>query len=310
MARFNYWDSPYAGYLAISFAAIIWGTLGLVVRAIALPSYVIVFYRVVFSMFVVAVIVILQRNFETFKIRKHGIILILSGGILTLNWIAFFSALRLTTIANAVLLTYTYPILVAVMAPLFLKEKIEFATIISLILSIIGMILIVSPSELSFRGGDLFGIFYALISALTYAILVIAAKKMLPDISSYTIMFYQAMVVALVLGPLVFSRTFSISNFDWILLALLGAVHSTFAVYLYFKGLRNVKAQYASVFTYLDPVSATFFASLFLGEQPSVYTIVGGALILIAGFNVVRATTAFGSLPPNEDGDIYDRLEQ
>lgn len=281
-------SSTYAGYLEIVIAATIWGTLGLVVRALPLTAELIVFYRVFFNLFAVLLVLFATRRIGELKVKKHRLLLLFSGIMLALNWISLFYAFKLTTIANAVLVTYTYPIMVALLAPIFLGEKLEFATIVSLILSVLGMVFIISPGNLSLQARDLHGILLALVSAATYAILVIAAKKMLHHLTSYAIMFYEALVVAIALSPFVFVQPGPATLSAWLLLALLGVVHGTLALNLYFSGLRVVKAQRASILTYLDPVSATVFAALFLGEKPVLLTVVGGVLIVAAGFNVVR----------------------
>lgn len=281
-------SSTYAGYLEIIIAATTWGTLGLVVRALPLTAELIVFYRVFFNLFAVLLVLSATRRIGELKVKKYRLLLLFSGIMLALNWISLFYAFKLTTIANAVLVTYTYPIMVALLAPIFLGEKLEFATIVSLILSVLGMVFIISPGNFSLQARDLHGILLALVSAATYAILVIAAKKMLHHLTSYAIMFYEALVVAIVLSPFVFVQPGPATLSAWLLLALLGVVHGTLALNLYFSGLRVVKTQRASILTYLDPVSATVFATLFLGEKPVLLTVVGGVLIVAAGFNVVR----------------------
>jgi drug/metabolite transporter (DMT)-like permease len=71
------------------------------------------------------------------------------------------------------------------------------------------------------------------------------------------------------------------------LLMVLGIVSTGFAVTLYLKGLGKVKVQKAVVLTYLEPASAVVFGLIFLDQQPAPLMIVGGCLILIAGYIVV-----------------------
>ncbi|MGQ9596114.1 MAG: EamA family transporter [Thermoproteota archaeon] len=72
------------------------------------------------------------------------------------------------------------------------------------------------------------------------------------------------------------------------MLFILGAFNTAFAVTLYLKGLKLIKAQKAVVFTYLEPVSAAIFGSVFLAQQPTLQTVIGGALILSAGYLVAK----------------------
>jgi drug/metabolite transporter (DMT)-like permease len=295
----SFWGSAYAGYLKIMVAATTWGTLGLIVRSLPLASETIVFYRVLFSVLAILPFLFATGRVGVLRVTKHRLLLLVSGIVLALNWVFFFRALNLTTIANAVLITYTYPIMVAVFAPFFLDERLELATLVSLILSVVGMVLVVSPASLSLGRQDILGIVYAFLSAVTYAFLVIASKRMLPHMTSYAIIFYEALVVAIVLLPFGLQRPFAVSPMNWILLATMGIVHTTAAHYLYYSGLSVVKAQHASVLTYVEPVSAVIFAALFLKEIPQVLTTVGGILIVLAGFIVVRRHARTGLVAPD-----------
>lgn len=293
------WSSTYAGYLKIVVASITWGTLGLMIRALRLPAETIVFYRVFFSVLVILPFLSATGRIGALRVTKHRLLLLVSGIVLTLNWVFFFRAFSLTTVANTVLITYTYPIMVAVFGPFFLDERLETATVVSLLLSVIGMALVVSPAGLSLARGDIVGIVFAFLSAMTYAFLVIASKKMLQHMTSYAIMFYEALVVTIVLLPFGLQRPFTFTPLDWVLLATMGIVHTTAALYLYYSGLSVVKAQHASVLTYLEPVSGVIFAAFFLREIPGASTLLGGVIILFAGFLVVRKHARTGLAAPD-----------
>ena len=118
-----------AGYLKIAAGAAIWGSIGLFVRALDMPVLVMVFYRFLFAFAATFLILLPTLKLPKVQTRKERILLFCSGAILALNWILFFYAIVLTSIANAVLVTYTAPILVAFFAPLFLKERLEMQLI-------------------------------------------------------------------------------------------------------------------------------------------------------------------------------------
>ena len=275
------------GYIKIAVAAIIWGSVSLLVRALDLPVLLMVFYRFLFAVVGALSILVFSRASFKFGTRKNLSLLILSGFFLTLNWVFFFYALVLTTVANAVLVTYTAPILVAIFAPHFLKEKLEWNTVISLVLAMTGISFILSPADLS-MGKPLLGIIFAFGTSLTYASLVIIAKELLPGLPVLIIIFYQSLIAMVALSP------FSLlgggpKGFEaWFLLIIMGIVHTLIAPYLYLSGLKVVKAQRAGILTYFDPLSATIFAALFLGEIPGFYTLLGGVLIIAAGYNIIR----------------------
>ncbi|MCL6471543.1 MAG: DMT family transporter [Firmicutes bacterium] len=278
------------GYVRIIIAAIIWGSLGTIVRLIDLPVPVMVFYRTFFAAISVLVLIAGQRKIERLAVGKNIYLLFCIGALLALNWTSFFYSVRLTSIANAVLITYTAPIYVALLAPVILKEKVERITIVTLLISVIGMVLIASPAAMGFGMRDLAGIAWAFVSAISYAVLVILAKPLTARINILSMIFFEETFCALILSPSLFLFKFSVSPPTMLILFVLGAFHTALAAALYLSGLRTVKAQQAGIFTYLDPVSAVFFAAVILGELPSLTTIAGGLLIIVSGLILVLVT--------------------
>jgi drug/metabolite transporter (DMT)-like permease len=71
-------------------------------------------------------------------------------------------------------------------------------------------------------------------------------------------------------------------------LFVLGSIHTALTGILFFYGLKQLRADQAAVLTYIEPVSAITFASLFLGEILTWLTVAGGALVVIGGMLVAR----------------------
>ncbi|HAW60300.1 MAG TPA: EamA family transporter [Actinobacteria bacterium] len=279
-------NSIRVGYLKIVCAAVIWGSLGIFVRKIPLSAPAIVSWRILFAAITVLVLILAKGKAKQLRVRGHRGLLLFCGIGLTLNWVLFFYALKLTTIANAVLLTYTAPIFIALFASLFLGEILERATLLSLTLSMLGVALIVSPFGFALGGSYLAGIVCALGSAISYGLLVIASKVLLQHLPILTMMFYEDLIGVLLLSPFLFLSHSEISSTAWVLLVILGVVHTALAAFLYLSGLKDIKAQQAGVLAYFDPLSAIVFALIFLGEVPGILTLIGGLLILLAGFNI------------------------
>lgn len=278
------------GYLKIIIAAVIWGSLGTIIRFIHLPTLVMVFYRVAFAAIVILVYIAVRRKTEVLAVGKQLYWIIVMGILLTINWTAFFFSVKLTSVANAVLITYTAPILVAILAPLILKEKLEKITVVSLLISLAGAALIASPSVTGLSKSALAGTLWAVVSAITYAILVIISKPLADKVNPLAIIFYEELTGAIILSPALIIYKFSIDPLTLFILFVMGAFNTAFAAALYLDGLRDVKAQQVGIFTYLDPASAVVFAAIFLGEIPSLTTILGGLLIIASGLLLVIVT--------------------
>jgi len=149
-----------------------------------------------------------------------------------------------------------------------------------------GIVIISSQQNLHVSDLNLLGVILGLLAGLAYAGFIITSKRALSNSSSQVVAFYSYSVASIFLFPFVIGTDFSPGLASWILLLVLGVFNTGFAVTLYLKGLGMVKAQKAVVFTYLEPASAVAFGFLFLAQQPTPFMLVGGFLILVAGYIV------------------------
>ena len=279
-------NSKFLVYSYVAAAAIIWGSNGVIVNWVPYDAYAIAFFRVLFASLTLLPVVLLTRKPETMRAARSWRVMLSLGLLLALGWTLLFHSMKLIAIANAVLLNYTAPIFVALLAPLFLKEKLEKSTLLALAISVAGIVVISYQQNLQISHLNLLGVILGLLAGLAYAGFIIASKKALSSFSSQVVAFYSYSVASIFLLPFVIGTDFSPDLASWTLLLVLGVFNTGFAVTLYLKGLGMVKAQKAVVFTYLEPASAVVFGSLFLAQQPTPLMLVGGFLILIAGYIV------------------------
>jgi len=279
-------NSKFLVYSYVAAAAIIWGSNGVIVNWVPYDAYAIAFFRVLFASLTLLPVVLLTRKPETMRAARYWRVMLSLGLLLALGWTLLFHSMKLIAIANAVLLNYTAPIFVALLAPLFLKEKLEKSTLLALAISVAGIAVISYQQNLQISHLNLLGVIFGLLAGLAYAGFIIASKKALSSFSSQVVAFYSYSVASIFLLPFVIGTDFSPDLASWTLLLVLGVFNTGFAVTLYLKGLGMVKAQKAVVFTYLEPASAVVFGSLFLAQQPTPLMLVGGFLILIAGYIV------------------------
>jgi len=279
-------NSKFLGYAYVVAAAIIWGSNGVIVNWVPYNAYAIAFFRVLFASLTLLPIVFLTRKHEVLSAARSWKVMLSLGFLLALGWTLLFHSMKLIAIANAVLLNYTAPIFVALLAPLFLKEKLEKSTLIALAISMAGIVIISSQQNLQVSGLNLLGVILGLLAGLTYAGFIIVSKRALSSFSSQVVAFYSYSVASIFLFPSVIGSDLSLDLASWILLLVLGVFNTGFAVTIYLKGLAMIKAQKAVVFTYLEPASAVVFGFLFLAQQPTPLMLAGGFLILIAGYIV------------------------
>jgi drug/metabolite transporter (DMT)-like permease len=266
----------------ILLAIFLWSSLGIVVRLSGVEIHVLIFYSLIVSLIVQGLILLQKRyrkEIPKFKQLKYPLIL----GIFSLvNTFAYFYAFQNTTIANAVLTHYTAPVIVALLASFFLKEKLTGKIIFVILLASAGLWIMLGGFSL--RGAHTAGIVAGLISGLAYAIVVIFLRIYSQDFSPLILCFFTNIFIAFLLAP--FVRDFPVAAIRSYL--FIGIVHSTIAPILYYKGLQSVTANRAAVLGYLEPVCAIIFSMLLLNEIPRIQSVIGGTLIVFSGYLTVR----------------------
>lgn len=278
--------SSYSGYVFVAIASIIWGSNGVIVNLVPYNSFVIVFFRVLFASLALLPVVLITRKSELMNAARSWKTMLVLGILLILGWVLLFYSMKLIAIGNAVLLNSTAPIFVALLAPLFLKEKLEKSTLLALALAMAGIVIISYRQNLQWDGLNLLGVVLGLLAGLAYAAFIIASKRALNRFSNLVVALCSYVVAAVVLIPFIIGNSFSAGAESWIMLVILGVFNTAFAVTLCLKGLSMVKAQKAVVFTYLEPASAVVFGFIFLGQPPTLLMLIGGVLILVAGYIV------------------------
>ncbi len=283
------------GLARVATAGLIWGSIPLLLRAADGASVVKVFFRVLCAALVIGGWMLASggwRELQGLPSAKWRQV-IGQGLILTLNWFLFLTALDMTDVATAELLGYTGPVFVAALAPFVTGERFDRRVLAPLALALGGIVVILTQHGLDFGSGQkLLGAILAFASALTYATLLLRSKKILRGISSGALMLVEYTVASVVLSPFVLAAyargDVPSSARAYAALITLGVVHTAVTGFIFLGGLRRVRTDHAAILTYIEPVSAVFFAALFLGEALTLRTIVGGALVVTGGLAVAR----------------------
>lgn len=271
-------------------AMLIFGTIAIFVRNIELTSKEIAVLRgVIGSIFLLGVMLFSKEKTSFSVIKKNLPILVLSGLGVGANWIFLFEAYKYTTVSIATLSYYCAPIFVTIMAPIILKEKISLIKFLCVCTAMIGMLCIVGTNKESIGEGynHFLGIIYGLTAAVGYAS-VILMNKFIKGLKGVETTVTQLVFASILLLPYVmvtsgfdFSKMTGIS---WGYMIFLGVVHTGFAYALYFSSLKELKGQTIAVLSYIDPITAVLISALFLGEQLTMFQIIGGVLILGSTF--------------------------
>ena len=266
-------------------AVILYGTIGLFLRFVDLPSEAVAFYRGVIGGTCILVYKRIKKEKPDLKaIRNNLVLLILSGVMLGLNWIFLFAAYVNTTVAVASLCNYMAPVLLVLLTPLILKERLDWRKIPCILAALAGIVLVSGVF-----GGDIgnpLGILYGLLAAACFTVLVFLNRK-LKDISEFDRSFVQLYLSALTIFPYMM-----IHNEGWfpfpsdlqsgLIVLMLGILHTGVAYCFYFNGMAVLPVQTVAILGYLEPVVSVLCSAFFLQEAMGVPGWIGAVLILAA----------------------------
>jgi drug/metabolite transporter (DMT)-like permease len=270
------------GSLYVLLAIFLWSSQGAVVRLAGVDLHVLIFYSMVVSVIAQGVILTQKRYRERMPDARRLKYPVMLGVLALANTFTFFFAFQNTTIANAVLTHYTAPIIVALLAPLFLKERITPKVLLVICIASVGLVVMMNGFKL--EADQAGGILSGLVSGITYAVIIIFLRMHSEKFDPVVLAFFTNITVALMLAPFVAGFP---TNALWSIL-LIGIVHSTIAPILYYRGLQQITANKAAVLGYIEPVCAIVFGILLLGEIPGLHSILGGTLIIFSGYLTVR----------------------
>ncbi len=266
---------------------LIFGTVGIFVRYIPLPSAVISLSRgIVGILFLLLACLVLKIKIFSPEIRKHLPLLCISGVCLGLNWLFLFEAYRHTTIATATLCYYLAPTIVILLSPIIFREKLTALKGICAVISLVGMVL-VSGVGGDLSRGEAFGIVFGVVAASFYAAIMFF-NKILGAVPPYSKTIVQLGASSVVM----FIYTLFLDGIDGVLmdtraiisLAVVGVIHTGLAYVLYFGASGYIGAQTAAILSYIDPVTAIAVSALILRENIGISELIGALLILGSAF--------------------------
>ena len=263
----------------------LFGTIGVFVRAIPLPSSMIAMIRgFVGAPFLLLVLLLRRQRLSGAAIRQNLPRLCLSGAMLGFNWIFLFEAYRYTTVATATLCYYLAPILLVVASPFLFREKMTLRKTLCILTALVGMGFVSGAVQNGLpAAGERRGILLALCAAVLYAAIVIENKR-LQGLSPFERTILQLLISALILLPYNL-LTGSFAGMDlhapvWPLLLVVGVVHTGLSYYLYFGSVADLNAQTLAILSYIDPVVAVLLSALVLREPLGPLDVLGAVLIL------------------------------
>jgi drug/metabolite transporter (DMT)-like permease len=205
------------------------------------------------------------------------------GGLLTNNFL-YFEAIHLTGVATALLLQYQAPVLVALYALLFQRQRFSGRLALSLVLTITGCALVVRVYDPASIQLNLVGVLAGVGTAFAFAFYILTSRAALKFMRPWTLVAYGYLAASLVWVLIV--PPWRIVSLDlpgeiWGAFLLIATVGTVIPFGLFINGLKHLPPTQASILAMLEPVIATVAAYLMLGETLLPMQILGGALVLV-----------------------------
>lgn len=271
--------------LDLIFSVAVFGTIGIFVRSIPLPSSVIALVSgAVGAAFLLLLARLRHTPIDKASLRRRWKLLVLSAAMMSFNWITLFESYRYTTVATATLCYYMAPIFVTLASPLVLRERLTARKLFCVCLALAGMVFVSGVPQSGLPGpSEARGILLALCSAALYAG-VILLNKYLADVPAYDRTVLQLAAAAAVMVPYILLTedlsALTVTPLGAVLLLIVAVFHTGWCYSLYFGSMTVLPAQTAALFSYIDPIVAILLSALLLKEPLGWSGILGAALVL------------------------------
>lgn len=281
----NYSDSL-KGYFFVLLAALFWANIAILGRFLfreGMSPYEVVFWRALIACLIVGIYLhLLGKGLFQGIERRDFFYLILLGSVgVGFNYLGFIASIKYIKIATALLILYTFPSLVVILGRVFLGEKITKIKLLSLLLSMMGLVIVL--------GGDIVfspqGYVWAVISAIGNASYALIGRKFSKKVESLKTLFWGfffGAIFLLIVLLVVEGKVRIPTKVELGYLFILG-FFCTFLPYMFFLfSFKYLEASKASIGALSEIPITSFLAFLFFAEKLNLSHFLGGGLIIFS----------------------------
>tara|TARA_B110000858_G_scaffold36738_1_gene41287 strand:- start:678 stop:1337 length:660 start_codon:yes stop_codon:yes gene_type:complete len=214
----------------------------------------------------------------------------------------FFTSLSRLSLAEATIILFFAPLITTMLAPLILKEKIHYYTLLAVMAGFIGMIIVIDPNNIwGVKKIDMYwlsGILYGIAGALFYSLYQIGTRVLAPVESAITSLFFSGaagllgstILVLIDYDPASGMQAWRMpSNIEWSFLIIVG-LFGAIGQFLILGAYAKAKATTLAPISYTHIIWATLFGYFFFSSVPDIQTFLGGLLIVVSGIYTYKKT--------------------
>ncbi|MEN8764841.1 MAG: DMT family transporter [Wenyingzhuangia sp.] len=249
---------------------------------ISLPPALTIWSRCLFAFVAIYVYVKFKKISLKIDLSKEGGLFFLSAFLQAGHWITYFYALQLAGVGLGIISLFTYPIFTTLLEPTIRKTTFNPKHLLLGLLVLVGLY-ILTP-VFSFGNQTSLGILFGVSSAIFYAVRNILMKSLVTNNNPTKLMLYQTGLIVVMLTPIfAFINIETASYTDQLYHLLILGVFTTAIGHTYLvRNFKNFSATSVSLLSCIQPLYGTFLGFLFLGEIPTLSTIIGGGVIISA----------------------------
>ncbi|MCX6663550.1 MAG: DMT family transporter [Euryarchaeota archaeon] len=277
--------------IAVSFASIF-------ILSCQAPPLSIAFYRLLFTTLLIFPFILIRKKtrdeLRTLP-RATILIMIVIGVILATHFSLWITSLKMTSVASSVILVTAHPVLVAPVSFYFLKEKLSWVNALGIAISLAGVaVLVIGNYGFAAFGLDTIeGNILALLGGIAAGLYILGGRKLRKTVStmSYAFVVYAVGTITLFIICLALSApVYNLTITDYEIILLMALVSGIFGHTLYNWSLGYIRASVMSVALLGEPIGSSLLAYVipWIHQEPSLYTVVGGGIILVGIYLTAR----------------------
>lgn len=278
-------------YLLMTLATLFWGA-AFIAGKIGVGEFspvTITFFRFLFATIIVFIVVL--RRGENWKIHKEDWLVMIALGVIGMvgYHIMFFNALKYTSATNASIIAATNPLITAILASIFINEKLSIKKIGIILLGLLGVVLTITNWDLKvlmafdFNKGDIMMV----IGITGWAVYTIIAKKAMNKFNPLILTLYSFFVCVLVLMPFAMRDIYlgglsNVTSKGWLSVIYMAVFPTAIGYLVQQYAIDQIGPTKSSMFSNLVPVFSIIFAMIILKEEMSVLKLISAGIIILS----------------------------
>lgn len=277
------------GALAVAAAASMWGTLGYLAKLLyaqGVSFEALVAFRAFFGWAAVAGFLVATRGVGNLRVGRRDLLFLFFMGLFGVAgfYFFYFYTVRESAIGTAAILLYTFPVMVMVLARVFLEESLTRLKLLALGMTVGGIFLVAGAYDPANLAVSPLVLATGLLAALSFGLYPIFGKPVTGRVGPTVILVYALGFGALVLTVFAIPTLGTLAGLPagyYALLLLMAVAHTALGYALYTFGIRRLEAGQAAIIATMEAVVASILGVVLLGEEMTLLKVLGGSLVLV-----------------------------